>query len=578
MQGPPPGERNDDATMTSPTLVSRSGICSSSHPWASAAGVEMLLRGGNAVDAAVATGFALAVCEPAWSHLGGQGVMLVHMAEERRTVALDFYACAPGAARPGMYRWIESPTQGDYRFVTEGDRNTTGGLSVCIPGAVCGWLDAHRRWGRLPRATVLGPAIAFARDGMALTGRLARTIAEHRERLARSSAAAAVFLHADGTPRADGEIVAQPDLARTIARIADGGSEVFYTGRIAEAIAACVQEDGGVLTLDDLGRYAEALFRVMAPDEVHFRGHTVQCAPPQSAALLLHLLALLDGIDLRPLGPLAPEKLHLLIEAMKLAFAERPCHIGDDAFVNVPLAGLLNPAYAAARRRLIDPGRAGRPGAGNPWTFQAEPPDPGKLTVVAASDPGQDGCTSHHSHVDRWGNFVSITQSLGDQFGSGVMVPGHGFFLNNAMKLFDPRPGDRAASIAPYKRPMAPWPTLVLRDGVAVMALGSPSGTRIPNAIAQVLINVLDHQMTLGAAVDCPRVHWSGHELEAEVDLPTETKAGLARLGHHVEYRSRWSPWFGAVQAVARDPEAGVCRGAADPRRQGAAAGIVMSE
>lgn len=563
--------------MTSPTLLSQDGVCSSSHPWATAAGIEMLLRGGSAVDAAVATGFALAVCEPAWSHLGGQGVMLVYVADERKTVALDFYACAPGAARSSMYRWIESPTQGDYRFWTEGDLNTTGGLSVCIPGAVCGWLYAHSRWGRLPRRTVLGPAITFARDGMVLTGRLAGAITEHRERLARSAAAAAVFLRPDGTPRADGEVVTQPDLARTLALIADGGSEAFYAGELAEATAACVQKDGGVLSRDDLARYPEALFRAMEPDEVSFRGHTVQCAPPQSSALLLHLLALLDGIELHQHAPTAPEKLHVLIEAMKLAFAERSHHIGDDAFVNVPLAGLLNPAYAEIRRRLIDPGRAGHPVAGNPWAFQAARPDPGKLTAEMFSASGQDGCTTHHAHVDRWGNMVSLTQSLGDQFGSALMVPGCGFFLNNAMKLFDPRPGRRAASIAPYKRPMAPWPTLLLRDGVAVMALGSPSGTRIPNAITQVLINVLDHEMPLAAAVDSPRVHWSGHELEAEADLPQETKDGLARLGHRVEYRSRRSPWFGAVQAVARDPETGECRGAADPRRQGAVAGVVTT-
>jgi gamma-glutamyltranspeptidase/glutathione hydrolase len=519
---------------------------------------------------------ALAVVEPTWSHIGGQGVMLVRMAAERETVALDFYACAPGAVQPGMYRWIESPTQGDYRFWTEGDLNTTGGCSVCIPGNVCGWVDAHRRWGRLPLATVLGPAIAYARDGIPLTARLAAAVAEHRERLQRSPAAAAVFLRPDGTPKGAGEVLVQPDLVRTLELLARGGIEAFYEGEIARAIVACVRTDGGILTLDDLARYPADLYRVQTPDQVRFRGHVVQCAPRQAAALLLHLVALLDGIGLRAYAPLAPEKLHLLIEAMKLAFAERICHIGDDVFVNVPMAGLLSPAYVQLRRALVDPERANFPGPGNPWPFQPDQPDPRKLTVAIPADPGQDGCTTHHSHVDRWGNFASVTQSLGDQFGSAMMVPGYGFFLNNAMKLFDPRPGLRAASIAPYKRPMAPWPTLLLRDGVAVMALGSPSGTRIPNAIAQVLVNVLDHGMDLAAAIDAPRVHWSGHELEAESDLPEETRQGLARLGHRVEYRARRSPWFGAVQAVARDPETTICRGAADPRRQGSAAGAVI--
>jgi len=504
--------------------------------------------------------------------------MLVHMAAERETVALDGYACAPGAAHPGMYRWVESPTQGDYRFWTEGAFNTTGGLSVCIPGIVCGWLYAHRRWGRLPLATVLGPAGTYARGGVPLTPRLAAAVHEHRDRLRRSAAAAAVFLHADGTPREAGETFTQPCLADTLELLAARGSQAFYSGEIADAIVACAREDGGVLGADDLARYPAEFFRIAAPQAVPFRGYTVQCAPPQASALLLHLLLLLDGIALAPYDPLAPQKLHLLIEAMKLAFAERARHIGDDAFVNMPLAGLLNPAYAAVRRRLIDPCHAGAPGPGDPWAFQEARPDPRKTTVSGPAAASGGGCTSHHSHVDRWGNFVSLTQSLGDEFGSALMVPRYGILLNNAMKLFDPRPGAGAAAIAPYKRPLSPWPTLVLRNGEPVMALGSPSGTRIPNAITQVLVNVLDHGLGLQAAVDCPRVHWSGHELEAEADLPQTARDGLARLGHDVHYRNRRSPWFGAVQVVARDPATGLCRGAADPRRQGAVAGAMLVE
>jgi len=555
-------------------VVSTGGVCSASHPWATAAGAEMLLRGGNAVDAAVSTAFALAVCEPAMSHLGGQGNMLVHMAAEGSTVALDFYACAPGAARQGMYRWIESPTQGDYRFRTEGDANTTGGLSVCIPGNVWGWLYAHRRWGRLPLALVIGPAVGYAREGVPLTRRMAGFIEENRARLKRSSDAAALFLRPDGSPRREGELIIQAELARTLELLASRGPEWFYSGEAARAIVDCVQGDGGILTLEDLRRYPTDLFRVLQPERVTFRGYTVECTPPQSSALFLHLLCLLDGIDFRPYEPLAPQKLHLLVEAMKLAFAERPYHIADDTQVNVPLEGLLNPAYAEERRKLIDGQRAGRQRPGNPWAYQSQGPDPGKLTATLAGDAGQLACTTHHSHVDRWGNFVSLSQSLGDAFGSALMVPGYGFFLNNAMKLFDPRPGPRAAGIAPYKRPLSPCPTMVLREGQPVMALGSPSGTRIPNSLAQVLVNVMDHGLCLQAAVNLPRVHWSGHEFEAEADLPAETKAELARRGHQVQYRSPLSPWFGAVQVVARDPMTGLCHGAADPRRQGAAAGV----
>lgn len=553
------------------------GLSSSSHPVATAAGVQMLLRGGNAVDAAIATALTLAVCEPAMSHLGGQGNMLVHLAAERRTVALDFYACAPGDARPDMYRWIPSPTQGDYRFWTEGDRNTTGPLSVCIPGNVCGWVTAHQRWGLLPLPTVVAPAAAAARDGVALTARMAAFAAERGADLARFPETAAVFLRPDGSPKGAGEPIVQPQLADTITLIGQDGYESFYRGEIARAIvAAAGAAAGGILSPDDLARYPEDLMWTRGPDVVGFRGHTVAGATPSANALLLHLLKLVDGLDLEGTQPVSPEQLHLLIEAMKLAYADRALHTGDHTQVNVPLDGLLSDGYAAERLALISRDRAGSFGPGDPWAHQTARPDPRLLTPTVAEDPGHQVGTTHHSHVDRWGNFVSLTQSLGDAFGSCITVPGHGFLLNDAMKLFDPRPGSRPASISPYRRPLSPWPTLVLDGDDAVMALGSPSGTRIPNTITQVLLNVLDHGLGLQAAVELPRVHWSGHELEAERDLPDATKDGLAARGHEVQFRNAGSPWFGAVQAVARDPRTQVCRGAADRRRQGAVAGVSL--
>jgi gamma-glutamyltranspeptidase / glutathione hydrolase len=553
------------------------GMCSSSDPRATAAGIQMLLRGGNAVDAAIATAFALAVHEPAMSHLGGQGNMLVHLAEPATTTAIDFYACAPGAARPEMYEWAPSPTQGGYRFHTRDELNTVGHLAIAVPGNICGWVTAHQRWGRLPLRDVVAPAVTDAARGSVATARTAAFISEHQDRLARFRETAAAFLHPDGTPRAAGDLIVQPHLAATIEAIGDGGLDVFYTGALAEAIVEHVRSAGGVLSRDDLARYPERLMWIREPDWVDFHGHRIAGATPASSALLFNLLAILDGADLAAARPQSAEQLHLLIEAMKLAFAERGRHIGDHTQVNVPLEGLCDPGYAAARRALIDPLRPSFPGPGDPWAYQQRPPDPDKLTVAAPTDPAPMIGTTHHSHVDQWGNAVSLSQSLGDAFGSCVTVPGTGVLLNNAMKLFDPRPGPRPAGIAPYRRPLAPWPTLVFKDGRAVLALGSPSGTRIPNAIAQVLVNVLVHGLGLQAAVNLPRVHWSGDELEAESDLPEQAQTGLAELGHQVQYRNARSPWFGAVQAVARDPETGVCRGAADPRRQGAVSGVFLS-
>ncbi len=552
------------------------GMCSSADPRATAAGVQILLRGGNAIDAAIATAFALTVHEPAMSHLGGQGNMVVYMSDSLETTAIDFNACAPAAAHAGMYKWTPGPTQGGYRFVTEGDLNSTGPLAVAIPGNVCGWLTAHQRWGVMPLSEVVGPAVHDARHGSVLTARMAAFIAEHRARLVRYPESAAAFLHPDGRCKRQGDVLIQPHLADTIASIGDEGYASFYNGAIAAALAEEVGGAGGILSRADLACYPEALLWVRKPDRVDFKGYRVAGATPSSNALLLNLLAILDGLDFQHTSPLSSDQLHLLVEAMKLAFAERSMHIGDHTQVNVPLAGLLNPDYAAHRRAMIDRSRPSFPGPGDPWAYQDEQPSPDKLLCTAPTTPGVFTGTTHHSHVDRWGNMVSLTQSLGDPFGSCVMVPGYGILLNNAMKLFDPRSGPRPAGINPYRRPIAPWPTLVLKDNTAVMALGSASGSRIPNALAQILVNVLGHGMGLQDAVNLPRVHWSGDELEAESDLPAQTKSELAGLGHEVQYRHANSPWFGGVHAVSRDPLSGRCFGAADPRRAGAVAGITL--
>lgn len=561
-----------------PDLVSRSGMCSSSDPRATAAGVQTLLDGGNAVDAAIATAFALAVHEPAMSHLGGQGNMLVHLAESRTTKALDFYACAPGEASADMYDWTPSSTQGDYRFNTAGEKNTVGSLAVAIPGNVCGWVTAHRRWGRLPLPDVVAPALHAAAAGSPATARTAAFIDEHQDRLRRFPETAATFLDRDGAPKRSGDVLLQPQLAETLELIGREGHEVFYRGALAKDIVSHVRATGGILSESDLARYPDELMWVRDPDWVEFRGYRIAGATPSSSALLLPLLMILDGWDFAAAAPMSGRNLHLLVESMKLAFADRRLHIGDHTQVNVPLEGLCDPDYVSSRRDLIDTNHASFPDAGDPWEFQTRRPDPVKLTGRVPLQPGHDVGTTHHSHVDRWGNFVSISQSLGDAFGSCVTVAGRGIVLNNAMKLFDPRPGDRPAGIHPYRRPMAPWPTLVLEGEDAVLALGSPSGTRIPNAVAQVLVNVLDHGMGLQDAVDQPRIHWSGDEFEAEADLPPSTKEDLAELGHDVSYRHAKSPWFGAVQVVARNPRSGTCFGAADPRRAGAAGGVSFAD
>jgi gamma-glutamyltranspeptidase/glutathione hydrolase len=551
------------------------GVSSSSHPWATAAGVQMLMRGGNAMDAALATAFALTVVEPAMSQLGGQGNMLVHMASEGRTVALDFYPTAPAAAHENMYEWIPTATQGGYRFWTKDDLNTTGALSVCVPGNVAAWVYAHRRWGSLSLSTIVEPAIAYAKQGVAMTRRMAAFSAESRERLARFPETAKLWLRPDGSPLQEGDVVIQKDLARTLALIAAEGEDVFYRGEIARAIVDFLTAQGGILTMEDLDRYPREDFRVLAPESVPFREYTVEATPPNSSVVLLPIMRLLDGFNLSQYEPQDGEKLHILAECMKLAFADRTTHTGDPGFVNMPLEGMLSKAYADARRALIQLDAAGSPEAGDPWSYQQEAPASGKATGGQLG--GDDNAhTTHHSHVDGHGNFVSFTQSLGDAFGSALVLPGYGITLNNAMKLFDPRPGLNN-SVGPRRRPAtAPCPAMLLKNGKPVMALGSPSGTRIINAVAQTLVNVIDHDMCLQAAVNQPRIHWSGDEFELEKDIPEVSKAKLKALGHELQERNAKSPWFGAIQAVSRDPETGLCHGAADIRRQGGVAGCSL--
>jgi len=568
------GDRHD--------LVAAGGLSSSSHPLASAAGAQMLLRGGNAVDAALATAFALVVCEPAMSHLGGQGNMLIQLADETSAVAIDGYPTAPAAATPAMYEWIESPTQGGYRFWTRDDLNTTGGLSVAVPGNIAAWLFAHRQWASLPLQTLVAPAIGYAREGVPMTRRMALFSEEARDRLARYPASAALFLRPDGGPLCEGDVVAQPDLARTLELLAAGGEEVFYRGEIARAIVECVAADGGILDLDDLDRYPREQFSVLEPQAIPYRGFEVLASPPSSSGTLLPILRLLGSFPKPRPGddPLSAERLHLLIECMKPAFADRIPYTGDPAFMEIPLEGLLADTYLAERRAGIDLQHASFPSPGNPWPHQASSGDPERQRATMAGRRGlldrPDACTTHHVHADRHGGLVSWTQTQGDAFGSALVVPGYGFLLNNAMKLFDPRPGG-SNSIAAGKRPgTAPCPTLVRHHGRPVLALGSPSGTRIINAVAQVLVRLVDEDLCLQAAVELPRLHWSGDELEVEADIPAETLDVLRRMGHTPQVRHARSPWFGAVQAVAWEPELGLAHGAADPRRQGAVVGITL--
>lgn len=296
---------------------------------------------------------------------------------------------------------------------------------------------------------------------------------------------------------------------------------------------------------------------------------------------IIQMLNLLDGFDLKSMGALTPNSIHHIVEVMKIAFADREKFMGDPAFMTIPQDGLVSKAYADERRKEIRSEKTGDPQAGDPWKYQSKAALDGIkvswLNPLRTDDQVlilDTANTTHHSHIDQEGNIVAMTQSLGDGFGSAMVVPGWGVVMNNAMKLFDPRPG-KPNSIAANKKMLSSMsPTIVLKDGKPFMALGSPSGTRIINAVLETIINVIDFDMPLQEAIEAPRFHWSGEEFEVESRIPQEVRKALEARGHKPLVKKDWDPWFGAVQAVLIDPATGAIYGVADPRRDGAAAGV----
>jgi gamma-glutamyltranspeptidase/glutathione hydrolase len=516
------------------------------HPLGSAAGAEMLAAGGNAVDAAVAALFALTVVEPMMVGIFGAGHAHLRLADGRHLV-VDGYTTAPAAARPDMYTPL-SDRWPDYLRV-EGDRNRLGALSVGVPGTLLAWCEILRRFGRLDLATVLEPATRHAARGFRVTPYLAGAIVECAAELARFPATAAVFLPGGAPPR-PGQLLVQPDYARTLATIAREGPEALYGGALGEAICEGIRQEGGILTLEDLRAYRTVERR---PVTGTYRGLTVTGPPPPSGGgvHLLQLLNLVEGFDVAGLGFGTADGIHLLAEALKIAFADREAATADPAFVAVPVERLLSKAEAAARRTGIDMARAA--------------PGPAPPATGAGS-----GHTTHLTVADAEGNVVAMTQTIEQLFGSKLIVPGTGVLLNDTMGLFDPHPG-RTGSIAPGKRMTSSMaPTIVLDGGRPRWALGLPGGRRIFPSVFQALLNLIDHGMTLQEAVEAPRVWTQGQELEVEAAVPETVRAALAARGHAVVAVPAVG---GGMNAIAFAPD-GTLSGAACWRADGTAIGL----
>ncbi|MEM7412297.1 MAG: gamma-glutamyltransferase [Myxococcota bacterium] len=540
------------------------GMVVASEVGAAEAGRTMLARGGNAVDAAIATAFALGVTQPFSAGIGGGAFLLIRTADGQ-IIALDARETAPAAAHRDMYVQPGVPERASL----------FGPLAIATPGFVAGCAMALERWGTKPLAEVLQPAIALARDGVVIGRYHAGMLGFLAKRglLERFPETARVQLD-DGAPPEPGWRLVQADLARTLETIAAEGPAAFYTGALAEAMVADVQKRGGILTLEDLAGYAPALREAVSGE---YRTLTVHSFPPPSSGgiALIEALNILEGFPLSRWGSDAPTTAHHITEAMKLAFADRAAFLGDPDFVDVPTERLISKDYAAGLRRLVDP----------PWWRQA-PWNWGSERALTVPGPGlghEDAGTTHLSTSDDAGNAVALTMTINTPFGSGITVPGTGIIMNNEMDdfsvatdtpnaygLVDTR---GANAVAPKKRPLSSMtPTILEQDGRLFLVTGSPGGPRIISSTLHSVLNVVDFGMNVADAVAAPRYHhqWEPNKVRVEPDLAEEIVAGLRERGHEVDVSSRrWS----AVEAIVIDAT-GVHWGGNDPRRDGLAAGF----
>jgi gamma-glutamyltranspeptidase/glutathione hydrolase len=544
---------------------SSEGIVSTTDAVASEVGAAVLGRGGNAVDAAVATHFALAVVNPEAGNIGGGGFMVVRMAGQPPST-LDFREKAPRAARGDMFLDRDgAPT----------DRSRAGHLAAGVPGSVAGMWEAHAKFGTQPWHELVQPAIELA-EGLVVHERLAESLQEYEARLARYPATAAAFLIDGRAPRV-GDRLTQGDLAETLRRIARDGKDGFYRGQTAELVEREMQRGGGIMTREDLARY-DAVWR--DPIVFRYRNHTIVSMPPPSSGgiTMAEILNVLEGYDLRGFGHLSRAHVHLWAEAAKRAFADRNTYLADPDFVAQPTEQLLSPAYAATRRAGIRLDRATPSGEVRPGLT----PSSASLRSLHRSAEGEH--TTHYSIVDGQGNAVAVTTTINSLYGNLVTVAGAGFLLNNEMDDFTTTPGapnqfglvqGQRNAIEPDKRMLsAMTPTIVLDEsGRLKLVTGSPGGPTIITTVAQIVSNVIDFGMDVASATAAPRIH---HQHLPDIlyyergSLTADVVAGLQAIGHTVQGRSGYQ---GDTQSIFVFPN-GTRVGIADPRRGGAAVSV----
>jgi len=538
---------------TAQPVRARHGMVVSQEAEASRVGLEILRQGGNAVDAAVAVGFALAVTLPRAGNIGGGGFMLVHLAAQHRTVAIDYREAAPALTTKDVF--LNANGEADPF------KSRFSGLAIGVPGTVAGLELAWRKYGsgKFAFADLVAPAARLAHQGLTVDEDLVDSLPFARPMLALHPSSARIYLKPDLSPPDVGDHIALDDLAATLDRIAALGPDGFYKGPVAEKIVAAVQEMGGRMTLDDLANY-HAVER--EPVSGTYRGHEIVSMPPPSSggAHIIEILNILEGFPIAEDGLNSAASIHAIAEAEKLAYADRARYLGDPDFLRIPLKGLISKAYADQLRATIPPDRARA------------------ATEIMPGDPQryESDQTTHFSIVDSAGDAVANTYTLNFSYGSGLVAEGTGVLLNNELDDFSAKRGaanaygllgDDANAPGPGKRPLSSMsPTLVFKDGQLELVTGSPGGSRIISIVLQVVLNVIDHGLNIAEAVNAPRVHDQGFpdELRVERGISPDTIRLLTGMGYKVAIREA----IGSASSIARAPD-GTLNGAADPRQRG---------
>ena len=534
-------------------IPAENGMVVAQERLAAQVGADILRQGGNAVDAAVATGFALAVTYPRAGNIGGGGFMVIHSAERNEDIAIDYRETAPAATTRDIFLGADGKP--------DGDKSRNSALGIGVPGSVAGLALALEKYGsgKFTLAQILKPSIELAQNGFVVADDMADTLSDMYRRMSRWPNSAKTFSRDDGTPLRDGDRLVQVDLAATLSAIADQGPKGFYEGPVAERLAKAVGDAGGIMTADDLKSY-QAVIRT--PVRGSYRGYDIVSMPLPSSGgtVLLETLNILEGFPMADMRQGSAPSLHLLIEAMKRAYADRARYLGDPAFVNAPADLLISKDYAAKQRASIDLARA----------TPAE--------ALSVRPPREGSNTTHYSVVDSSGNAVSNTYTLNFPYGVGLVADGTGVLLNNELDDFTAAPGAsnafglvgfEANLPGPGKRPLSSMsPTIVLKDGKPVLVTGTPGGSRIISAVLQIVVNALDYRMDVAAAVAAPRVHhqWMPDDVRVERGFPEETLEALRAKGHRViEPLGQTS-----ANSIAVTPNG--LLGAPDPRTRGAEA------